>query len=239
MRRTATRAICETPKINDVTQEPENCTNYTAFVPCIPAPNITCRNYNGIVNTFNGKEVGFYKPFSCRNVTGYSYKVAVALSLFLGWLGADRFYLGYPALALTGWLLTGAAIRLAAGHETWKQLQSTSIILQSHWKSISGEQTLVPLSPPPPHNQNLEIHLLSKLATGFYMDYFYTLSLLGLLKFCTVGFCGIGSLIDFVLISVQIVGPADGSSYIIDYYGARLTRLVIDNDTYRKKQMEQ
>lgn len=29
---------------------------------------------------------------------GYSYKVAVALSLFLGWLGADRFYLGYPAL---------------------------------------------------------------------------------------------------------------------------------------------
>lgn len=24
--------------------------------------------------------------------------MAVALSLFLGWLGADRFYLGYPAL---------------------------------------------------------------------------------------------------------------------------------------------
>lgn len=30
--------------------------------------------------------------------SGFSYKVAVALSLFLGWLGADRFYLGYPAL---------------------------------------------------------------------------------------------------------------------------------------------
>ncbi|XP_067893290.1 TM2 domain-containing protein 1 [Heterodontus francisci] len=150
--------ICDAPKISDVTQEPENCTNDTAFVPCMPAPNITCRNYSGIVNTFSGKEVGFYKPFPCRNVTGYSYKVAVALSLFLGWLGADRFYLGYPAL--------------------------------------------------------------------------------GLLKFCTVGFCGIGSLIDFVLISAQIVGPADGSNYIIDYYGARLTRLAIDNDTYRKTQME-
>ncbi|XP_051866645.1 TM2 domain-containing protein 1 [Pristis pectinata] len=150
--------LCDTPKISDITQEPENCTNNTAFVPCMPAPNITCRNYSGIVNTFSGKEVGFYKPFSCRNVTGYSYKVAVALSLFLGWLGADRFYLGYPAL--------------------------------------------------------------------------------GLLKFCTVGFCGIGSLIDFVLISVQIVGPADGSNYIIDYYGARLTRLSIDNDTYRKRQTD-
>ncbi|GCC23368.1 TM2 domain-containing protein 1 [Chiloscyllium punctatum] len=151
--------ICDSPKINDVTQEPENCTNETAFVPCMPAPNITCKNYSGFVNTFSGKEVGFYKPFSCRNVSGYSYKVAVALSLFLGWLGADRFYLGYPAL--------------------------------------------------------------------------------GLLKFCTVGFCGIGSLIDFVLISAQIVGPSDGSSYIIDYYGARLTRLTIDNDTYRKTQMKQ
>ncbi|CAH2311181.1 TM2 domain-containing 1 [Pelobates cultripes] len=88
---------------------------------------------------------------------GYSYKIAVALSLFLGWLGADRFYLGYPAL--------------------------------------------------------------------------------GLLKFCTVGFCGIGSLMDFILISMQIVGPSDGSSYIIDYYGARLVRLSINNDTYRKTQI--
>lgn len=33
--------------------------------------------------------------------SGYSYKVAVALSLFLGWIGADRFYLGYPALGKT------------------------------------------------------------------------------------------------------------------------------------------
>ncbi|XP_042191671.1 TM2 domain-containing protein 1 [Callorhinchus milii] len=149
---------CDSPDISETTQEPENCTNYTAYVACTPAPNITCKNYNGVVSTFSGKEVGFYKPISCRNVTNYSYKVAVALSLFLGWLGADRFYLGYPAL--------------------------------------------------------------------------------GLLKFCTVGFCGIGSLIDFILISVQIVGPADGSSYIIDYYGARLIRLTINNDTYRKTQMD-
>ncbi|GAB1288654.1 TM2 domain-containing protein 1 [Apodemus speciosus] len=41
----------------------------------------------------------------------------------------------------------------------------------------------------------------------------------GLLKFCT------------------IVGPSDGSSYIIDYYGARLTRLSITNETFRKTQL--
>lgn len=134
-----------------------NCTNYTAHVPCFPAPNITCKDFGGNETHFTGREVGFFKPISCRNVNGYSYKVAVALSLFLGWLGADRFYLGYPAL--------------------------------------------------------------------------------GLLKFCTVGFCGIGSLIDFILISMQIVGPSDGSSYIIDYYGTRLTRLSITNETFRKTQL--
>lgn len=149
--------ICKEPLINDATQEPVNCTNYTAHVQCFPAPNIICKDYSGNETHFTGNEVGFYKPIPCRNVNGYSYKVAVALSLFLGWLGADRFYLGYPAL--------------------------------------------------------------------------------GLLKFCTVGFCGIGSLIDFVLISMQIVGPSDGSSYIIDYYGTRLTRLSITNETFRKTQL--
>ncbi|KAF7244252.1 TM2 domain-containing protein 1 [Varanus komodoensis] len=147
------------PKIDNETQEPLKCTNHTAYVACLPAPNITCKDFNGSETQFTGTEIGFYKPVECRNVNGYSYKVAVALSLFLGWLGADRFYLGYPAL--------------------------------------------------------------------------------GLLKFCTVGFCGIGSLIDFILISMQIVGPSDGSSYIIDYYGARLTRLSITNETFRKPQAEE
>ncbi|XP_053491096.1 TM2 domain-containing protein 1 [Ictalurus punctatus] len=149
--------LCKTPKIDDATQEPENCKDLVAWVECLPAPNISCLLANGTRFKFSGEEVGFNKSIPCRNVTGYSYKVAVALSLFLGWLGADRFYLGYPAL--------------------------------------------------------------------------------GLLKFCTVGFCGIGSLVDFILISMQIVGPSDGSDYIVDYYGARLVRLSITNETYRRTQI--
>ncbi|XP_038153132.1 TM2 domain-containing protein 1 [Cyprinodon tularosa] len=146
--------LCKDPEIDEATQEPKNCRDGEAKVDCHPAPNVTCQLSNGTEVQFSGDEVGFQKTISCRNVSGSSYKVAVALSLFLGWLGADRFYLGYPAL--------------------------------------------------------------------------------GLLKFCTVGFCGIGTLIDFVLIAMQIVGPADGSDYIVDYYGARLTRLSITNETYRK-----
>lgn len=39
----------------------------------------------------------------------------------------------------------------------------------------------------------------------FYICYLMkTVSLSGLLKFCTVGFCGIGTLIDFILIAMQV-----------------------------------
>ncbi|NXC12060.1 TM2D1 protein, partial [Corythaeola cristata] len=139
------------PKIDNSTQEPFFFSNHTAYVQCLPAPNITCKDHLGVEKVFTGHEVGFYKPIACRNVNGYSYKVAVALSLFLGWLGADRFYLGYPALG----------------------------------KSIS--------------------------------HFFFEVKLI-------------------VMTKLYIVGPSDGSSYIIDYYGARLTRLTITNATFRKMQ---
>ena len=35
----------------------------------------------------------------------------------------------------------------------------------------------------------------------------------------------------------QIVGPSDGSDYIVDYYGARLVHLSITNETYRRTQL--
>ncbi|XP_051929973.1 TM2 domain-containing protein 1 [Hippocampus zosterae] len=151
--------LCQDPKIDEVTQEPQNCRDARAWVECLPAPNVTCRLSNGTQFHFSGKEVGFNRSIPCRNVSGYSYKVAVASSLFLGWLGADRFYLGYPAL--------------------------------------------------------------------------------GVLKFCTVGFCGIGTLVDFILVAMQMVGPSDGSDYIVDHYGARLSRLAVTEHTYRKPHLAQ
>ena len=41
----------------------------------------------------------------------------------------------------------------------------------------------------------------------------------GLAKLCTLGFLFIGHLIDFLLILVQAVGPADRSSYYVPFYG--------------------
>ena len=42
----------------------------------------------------------------------------------------------------------------------------------------------------------------------------------------------LGQIIDIILIATQTVRPADGSNYIINYFGPRLTPVQLDNDTY-------
>lgn len=66
----------------------------------------------------------------------------------------------------------------------------------------------------------------------FYLGY----PAIGLAKFCTLGFMFLGQLIDIILISTQVVGPADGSAYVIPYYGARVDVIQSDNNTYRLRQ---
>ncbi|XP_074642747.1 TM2 domain-containing protein biscotti-like [Tubulanus polymorphus] len=74
--------------------------------------------------------------------------------------------------------------------------------------------------------------LLSIFLGMFGIDRFYLgYPAIGLLKFCTLGFMFLGQLVDILLIAMQIVGPADGSAYVIDYYGAKLTRISRDNST--------
>lgn len=94
--------------------------------------------------------------FFYRN--GYSFETALLLSVFLGMFGADRFYLGYPAI--------------------------------------------------------------------------------GLLKFCTLGFMFLGQLVDIILIATQVVGPADGSYYVIPYYGAGIEVVRSNNWTYKPLQQD-
>ena len=142
---------CDLPKINSKTQAAENCSKdtRTVAVGCYPVGGLEC---DGVL--YDGNTVGFYKYEPCRWTNGKEFNVAVLLSIFLGWCGVDRFYLGYPAI--------------------------------------------------------------------------------GLVKLATVGFMLLGSFVDALLIALQVVTPADGSDYIIDYYGARLTRITADNYTYIK-----
>lgn len=59
---------------------------------------------------------------------------------------------------------------------------------------------------------------------------------IGLLKLCTLGFMFLGQLIDIILIATQVVGPADGSAYVIPYFGAGISVIHSDNFTYRLPQ---
>jgi len=140
---------CADPSIDHDTQREEGCSQnkQTVEVDCYPVSGICC---NGQYH--NGQTVGFKREMPCKYTNNKKFSIALLLSIFLGWLGIDRFYLGYPAL--------------------------------------------------------------------------------GMLKFCTFGFMLIWTLIDILLIAMQIVGPADGSDYIIDFYGPGLTRIVTDNMTY-------
>lgn len=87
------------------------------------------------------------------------------------------------------------------------------------------------------NEKSFETALLLSIFLGMFgVDRFYLgYPAIGLLKFCTLGFMFLGQLVDIILIATQIVGPADGSSYVIDYYGAVLTRLVADNLTHFKQ----
>lgn len=79
--------------------------------------------------------------------------------------------------------------------------------------------------------------LLSIFLGMFGIDRFYLgYPAIGLAKLCTLGFMFLGQLVDIILISTQVVGPADGSAYVIPYYGPRINIVRFDNSTYRLKQ---
>lgn len=81
--------------------------------------------------------------------------------------------------------------------------------------------------------------LLSVFLGMFGIDRFYLgYPAIGLLKLCTLGFMFFGQLVDIILIATQVVGPADGSSYVIPYYGARIQNCRSDNFTYRLPQSD-
>lgn len=81
--------------------------------------------------------------------------------------------------------------------------------------------------------------LLSVFLGMFGVDRFYLgYPAIGLMKFCTLGFMFVGQLVDVILIATQAVGPADGSAYVIPYYGPGIDVIRSDNWTYRRPQLD-
>ncbi|XP_014245099.1 TM2 domain-containing protein CG10795 [Cimex lectularius] len=90
------------------------------------------------------------------------------------------------------------------------------------------------------NGHSFETALLLSIFLGMFgVDRFYLgYPAIGLLKFCTLGFMFLGQLVDVILIATQVVGPADGSHYIIPYYGSNINIIKSDNWTYRLPQSD-
>lgn len=142
---------CPQPRINSTNQQPIGCrSDNLAPINCTLREGLICDDDDDDsfedtmgenIRSYSARNVTLAIP--CQYTTNYSYEATLLLSIFLGMFGADRFYLGYPAI--------------------------------------------------------------------------------GLLKLCTLGFLFLGQFIDIILIAMQIIGPADGSAYIINYFGPKLT----------------
>ncbi|KPM05957.1 TM2 domain-containing protein-like protein [Sarcoptes scabiei] len=93
--------------------------------------------------------------------------------------------------------------------------------------TIDGHQNRIRLMIPCQYTNNYsyEITLLLSIFLGMFgVDRFYLgYPAIGLLKFCTLGFLFLGQFIDIILIAMQVVKPADGSNYVIKFFGPRLT----------------
>lgn len=84
---------------SDKTAAPCCRANRTILVECIPKEDVVCIGDRGIPEDWKGN-VSHHKELPCRYVTGYDYRTALILSVFMGMFGIDRFYLGYYAIGL-------------------------------------------------------------------------------------------------------------------------------------------
>ncbi|XP_018010264.1 TM2 domain-containing protein CG10795 [Hyalella azteca] len=101
--------------------------------------------------------------------------------------------------------------------------------------SETGNSTFTSTTPcRPTSGHNYETALLLSIFLGMFgLDRFYLgYPAIGLAKLSTLGFFFLGQLIDIVLIATQTIGPADGSHYVISYYGPAISVVTRDNDTY-------
>jgi TM2 domain-containing membrane protein YozV len=134
---------------------------------------------------------------------GKDLTTAALLSMYLGAFGIDRFYLGYTGLGIAKLVTLG-------GCGIWHLIDLFLIVL----KKLPDAQghPLAYASPAQPSDKDWATALLISFFLGWLgIDRFFLgYTGLGVLKLCTLGGCGIWSLVDAVLIALNKLPDSNG-----------------------------